>query len=655
MRRATLWIVLLSVCALAVAGCGSGARLGVAITAAPTTLAAGSSSSVTATVTHDPAAGGVTWSCTPAGTCGSFLPAQTPSGFASTFTAPAVAPSGGSVTIIATSVTKPSVSASATIAITGVAAQNFVFFGAGEANDENGDLYSIAGVVAIASDGSGTVVGGEQDFNDGVGGLTSPQPSGDLITGGSLIMADDGSGNAILILTTNNADMGVAGTETFALVFANPMHALIVQFDGSATSSGSLDLQTATTSSSGSFAFTASGLDATSVEIGFGGVLAIDDVGNVTGFFDENDGGVVTPNNPIPAGAATTLSDSFGRGVVTGATGADSSFNFYVVGPEVIRVIDVNTVSTAVGSAYGQGTAAGTFTSASIGPSVFSVANSETSYAGVGEIFTPLVAPTVKRGTQTHIPQGGAPCSGASVVCSFDGLADVNELGTVLLPAEPFTGTFSISAAGNGFLSVDDGDLADVVTLGVYAVDPFLNILDPNDKTDSLGGALVSEMDINLIGTGSIVPQTDNTPADFEGPYAFGAQGDTDAFDNEFDFVGAAFVDSDGGSFSGVGALSDPFAALSTGALSTNATFNGTATPDPINVGRFTIDPLTIAANDASFDTVTPNVTVYQASASQLVWIEMDDDSFWSGPLETSTVFSDDAIKAKTKAKIKKH
>jgi len=659
MKRATLWIVVLSACALAVAGCGGGGHLKVAITTAPTTLAVGASNDVTALVTHDHAAGGVTWSCAPVGACGSFDPTQTPSGTPSTYTAPVLVPTGGTVTITATSVTKPSVSASVTVGVTG---QSFAFFASGEANDDGGDLYSIAGVVSMAADG--TIAGGEQDFNDGVGGLTSPEPSGDLITGGSLVMAGDGSGNGVLTLTTDNENMGVGGTETFAVVFANPNHALIVQFDGSATSFGSMDLQTATSVSAGSFAFTASGLDPTSLPVDFGGVLAIDSSGNVTGFFDETDGGVFTPNTAIQAGAAVTTSDAFGRGTVTGATGPESSFNFYVVGPEVIRVIDVNTASTAIGSVYGQGSSAGAFTSASIGASVFSVASAidsdEGLYAGVGEFFTPILTSTAKPG-KTHIPQGGAPCSGAGVSCSFSGVADVNELGSAPLPAQPFTGSFSLSAAGNGFITIDDGDLGNVVTLGVYAVDPALNILDPNDTTDSTGGALVAEMDGNLVGTGSLVPQPSGIdPSDFFGAYAFGAQGVTDSDNDQFDFVGAGTVD-DTGAFSGVGALSDPFAALSTPAVeSTAATFNGTALADENNAGRFTIDPLTIAASDASFATVSPNVTLYEANASQFFWIEMDDGSFFSGPLETSTSFAADAAKrahakAKTKTKTKQH
>jgi hypothetical protein len=269
----------------------------------------------------------------------------------------------------------------------------------------------------------------------------------------------------------------------------------------------------------------------------------------------------------------------------------------------------------------------------------------------VGEFSTPVVTPTVKPKSDSRIPQGEVACSGASVSCSFNGVADVNDLAaSVLLPAQTFTGSFSISAAGNGFITFDDGDLGDIVTLGVYVVDPTLNILDPNDTTDSVGGALVAEMDTNLVGTGSIVPQTDTTTTDFSGPYAFGAQGDTTVDGDEFDFVGAA--DFTTSPFSGSGALSDPLAALTTSGGESAAVFSGSVTPDANNAGRFTIDPLAIAANN---DVATLNVTLYQASASQLVWIEMDPTSFFSGPLETSASFTGDAVKAQAKAKTKKH
>jgi len=86
-------------------------------TAPPSSMAANGTASIAAKVTNDSANAGVTWSCAPAGTCGSFNPAQTASAAASVYTAPATAPVGDSVTITATSVTDNTKSASAVINI----------------------------------------------------------------------------------------------------------------------------------------------------------------------------------------------------------------------------------------------------------------------------------------------------------------------------------------------------------------------------------------------------------------------------------------------------------------------------------------------------------------------------------------------------------
>jgi len=119
---------------------------------------------------------------------------------------------------------------------------NFVFYAAG--TDSFGLTYSIAGVVQVTADGNNTIVGGVQDFNDGAaapnGIGTSPQPGGDTINaaGSSLTFFPDGSGNATLILATSNLALGpdtTPGVETFALSFANTNHALIAEFDGTAT------------------------------------------------------------------------------------------------------------------------------------------------------------------------------------------------------------------------------------------------------------------------------------------------------------------------------------------------------------------------------------------------------------------------------------
>src|SRR5215472_12856315 len=118
--------------------------------------------------------------------------------------------------------------------------------------------YTLAGSVQIDSDGN--VLTGVQDYNDGAYGITSPQPSGDSITGGTL-KGSATTGLEKLTLVTNNPYVGIGGTETLTVQFVNPSHAIIVQFDGSATSSGSMDVQTLTPSIGGSYAYTLSGND----------------------------------------------------------------------------------------------------------------------------------------------------------------------------------------------------------------------------------------------------------------------------------------------------------------------------------------------------------------------------------------------------------
>jgi hypothetical protein len=601
----------------------------IAITA-PASLAASTTTNLSATVTHDPQAGGVTWSCAPAGFCGTFTLVQTASGAPTMYMAPPVAPAGG-VIITATSVTVPTTIATATIMITGMATQNFVFYVTGEENNFADDpYYSIAGVVQIANVASQgpafLVTGGEQDYNDGEG-VSSPQPSGDIILGGGLAPAGDGTGTLTLI--TNNSSLGVSGTETFAVSFANPNHALITQFDGTATSSGSLDLQTSTALPSGSFAFAASGTASGAngfFPAAYAGVFTITS-SSLSGIVDSNLGGAVTPDIPFTASLSTP--DAFGRGAINNPSGIATSINYYVVGPQVFRFIDVDVATppaitdTAVGSAYGQG-AAPSFSNGSIGDSVFLVQNSYQAYAAAGQFKT----------------SGGI---------HFNGVGDLNELNNgIQLNAQAIHGTYTLGGNGYGSMSFNAG-YGDVTTFGIYAVDPTLNILDPNTSTDG-GGALVAEMDANLVGTGLLVPQTDVVATDFAGYYAFGAQGATDSDGLlEFDFVGAGNVTEPGGSFVGTGDLSDPFGALTgVGPTYTGVAFTDAAVPDGAHPGRYTITPLTLSNINFTAD-ISLNVTAYQASGDQLFWIEVDPDSYFGGSLEAGAIPSGDAKKAAPK------
>ena len=153
---------------------------------------------------------------------------------------------------------------------------------------------------------------GEQDYNDGV--VVS---ANDTITAaGTALTVDPATGLGTLTLTTTDTLVGVAGVETLGVQFVNANHALIVQFDGSATSSGSLDLQTgATTAPSGGYAFALSGVDTGYNPEVSGGVFTITGT-TLSGDFDINDNGTVGAGNAL--NGTLSAPDSYGRGTITG-------------------------------------------------------------------------------------------------------------------------------------------------------------------------------------------------------------------------------------------------------------------------------------------------------------------------------------------------
>src|SRR5215469_8430303 len=190
----------------------------------------------------------------------------------------------------------------ASFSLTNVPTTSYSFYLSGQ-ETYSYSFYALAGSIAI--DGSGNVLGGEQDYNDGGYGLASPEPGGDSITGGTLTFpASSPPGQGILTLNTNNMNLGLNadGVEVFGVQFVNSNHALIMQFDGFDTSSGSLDLQTLPSTLSGGYAFAVSGFDSSSTPVDFGGVLSVNGAAISNGVLDIND----SQNTGIQTGVTFT-------------------------------------------------------------------------------------------------------------------------------------------------------------------------------------------------------------------------------------------------------------------------------------------------------------------------------------------------------------
>jgi hypothetical protein len=359
--------------------------------APPSTLVAGATASLTATVVNDTANAGVTWTLRCALTqCGSVSPASTASGTPTIFTAPTSFPPIATpltVTVIATSVTNTGQTAATTITVTPTAQPvtpilgngTYVYHLAGQ--DANGP-YFVAGAFTVSN---GAITGGEQDFTDG-GGIATDT----LVTSGSSISQ---VGDKIqIVINTGDSSIGVNGVETLrgtvgmnTYVLPLPggtfssLRVLVSEYDASAVGTGSVDIQTGATAPAGGYAFYVSGQDGSAFAnaIGIGGILNVGGTAlNVSGsVFDLNDGGNTVLQNQTFASGAVTLPDSYGRvafTLVPNSTSGVPSFILtgYIIG-NAIQLIESqpdNLNATTGGMALGQGVNTGAFTSS--GPSV---------------------------------------------------------------------------------------------------------------------------------------------------------------------------------------------------------------------------------------------------------------------------------------------
>jgi len=609
-RIALLGAICLS-CAMAVIGCGGGSsstppphndQITVAFTTAPpTSLNTGATASMVATVTNDSSNEGVDWSCSPTGSCGSFNPAHTASGAATTFTAPAAA---GSVTITAICTARPSTTVSANVTINATAppppppnnpglAGVFSFFVRG--TESNARVYSLAGAVTLQADG--TITTGVQDFNDGSASNQSPV-SGDTINGGSYTLGDDGRGT--LTLMTNNTNLGSAGKETFHIVKVNDKHLLMIQFDGAATSSGSMDLQSATpglTALSGAYSFAVTGRNGTTTE-SFGGSITADGAGGLKVIVDSNENG--TLNRGANTGTYTAQ-DSFGRGTM--AFGGNT-FVYYAVHSEtgrtnLFRLLVTNSTETDVGTAVLQADQATSF---------------DTSFVK-GKFV--LLGASNHAGNEGFVTAGQFTADGAGNITG--GFGDEIEGGTTndLINGD-ITGTYTLPANGLGTLTVTFPN--DHHRFALYPSDPDVNLLDPNNEgPDGKGGALLMALDSHA-GDGVLVPQgTTGAPS---GNFAINFHAFTNT--GEIDGVGQIVVNN--GAITGSADVND----LVHSAQSAGATFSGTLTADAANPGRFTV-PLGLTISGTA---TTQTIVAYQISAEQFVLIQVDPTQFASGILE---------------------
>lgn len=572
-------------------GCG-GAPVTIEITTPPpASLEVNQSISVAATTTHD-SGKGVDWSCTPTGACGTFNPAHTDSAADTVYTAPDVA---GPVTLTATSTKNPKKSQNAMVTINAVAntadiSGSYTYYANG-VEAERADPYAVTGNIVI--DGAtGMVTSGEQDYFDTFSGNIY---TADPITGGTINVGADGRGTLTLTFTP-----GTAPTETFSITVVNNKHILITEFDANATAHGSLDLQTSPTSVPANG--TAFALVDEAFANAFGGVLAWNAATKTATSSDADDDLEGSLDFDFTMGATYTTPDANGRGTITftdpnlfAAYGFSSiTLAYYVVGPECFRLIEYDENLFAVGSMYGQGLA--TFSASSLSSNFAFMMSGIESNASLGLFAT-----------------AGQFVGNGTILSS--GVLDANLGDGNAVKAGALTGSaYGVKGDGYAGISFPPANTDELTNIGVYLVDPAINVADPNNASGG-GGALMLDLDVDTIGGGIVAPQT--TGAAFTGNFAVSADGvfQTTPPNASFAYFGLVGRETSDG-VSAVSGLAD-FNELNI-AQNPAVTLSGSYSADSTNPGRATS---MITINGAA----TPNnFTSYQASSSLLFNVDTD-------------------------------
>ena len=571
----------------------------------PTTIEAGTNTQFTATITNDStvAPNGVNWSVTCTGgigtnPCGSFSPVNTLSTIATTYTAPTAVPTGGTVTITATSAAQTNVSAS-TSAITitpnvsaGLLKGQYALNISGQSNQ----FLAILG--SIVADGQGKITGGEEDAAPPCGPVT-------VSVTGTYTVGADGRGT-MTIDTGGNICFGTNGTQTLSFTVAGSPtspapRALVSEFDN-ATGSGSLDLQDTTdiakgtNSISGNYAFVfdgadlanppnANGINTTDI----GGTITVTGGSTMTFAQDVNDQATGTVTKPSQT-LTFTAPDNFGRGMATNST-SGISYVFYVVNAGQIKFLETDGNNfVEIGSAYSQGT----FTPGNFVFTTAGVDGSANAGMGNGLVVT-----------------GGAFSASASALTN--GIIDVNDNGAPPILGTAFTGTITAPSNGRGTLTLT----STLVGISKFAYYP-----------TAKNGLLLMELDTGFATIGAALPQPASiTTTNFNGNYATNFTNATaGVVYSEEDSVGVVMADGSAGTFTGTVDLFNTAGNLTLGdALQIGSTFVGAGNPGQ---GRFT-GTFVIALNSSTNQ--TQKEIFYMADPNTVLFIQGDTQAQTSG------------------------
>jgi hypothetical protein len=580
----------------------------------PPTIQSGQTVNVSASISHDTA--GVTWSCTPAGACGTFSPASTGNDVVTSYTAPASVASGTAIFIIATSATDRGKSATTATLISLMASNatltgQYAFF----LTSPTGNRGTSALLGSINLSGDGSIAGGVADIiSPGVLELHDPiLPTSANPQPNTPSYKVDATGHGTMTIRT------VSGQHlAFSFALTSPAHALLTEIDGN-SGSGTMDLQQhpaggfAASQITGGFSFTMTGTVKANAatKVSYGGVFTADGVANLSsGTLDINTAAVMSTS---AFSGSFSAPDSNGRGTLL--LGGGRSFTYYVISPKALRLFEADNLNLMGGSAYAQG-----------GSTIFFADNYFYQHSGWSSEGRTITA------GEFLINEGDSDISA--------GISDSNAGGSPANPksAVKVSGSYESSTAGTGTLTLVDA--AGGSTFNLYVVDKNVNILDPSVSPTGFvsggGNALMLHTNVNSNGTGVMIRNTEPGFAPFLGNNALQLTNaiTTSTTTNEVDLIG--FVAADGvGRLFGLADYdqsdsSNPVAVI-------GASVTGSFVEDTLNQGRAT-GSITIPtpSTAGAYPFISPaapsfNVAYYRINNSQAFVLQTDTSASSSG------------------------
>ncbi len=348
------------------------------------------------------------------------------------------------------------------------------FYAFSLAGTNTSGFFSTAGV--LQADGSGHITWGTQDINSATNIYI------DTAVTGTYSVGADGRGTALL-----NSNVT---TMTMSFVLISPQHGLISRFDSFATASGTIDRQEFATFSQsalqGNFAFSATGVNGSSVVFQAAGALSLDSTGSITaGVQDENDGGGLHTELGL-TGSVVVNNDGIGTAQLTTARGT-LNFTAFVVDADHVKLLGTDTDPALGGDLYRR---QGSLSNAS-----FSGAYAFTLGGASGN------GPFAAGGVLTSDGNGRI----------VSGTEDINDGGNVTTNLS-LTGTYALAANGRGTMTLNSSGGA-----SHFAIYPWT------------GGVQLIQIDAVPVSGGTVFPQSGAmSNSAFQGKYGFNLSGAVD-------------------------------------------------------------------------------------------------------------------------------